>query len=235
MLSSLRFGSFLSYSPHGSTPPERTSVGIRYRIKQDGYLDLPGGAQVGALAYAVRRLRRDAPPRLLDLLGPDVVLVPVPGSAPLPPRRARPLWIARRLCEELLAAGFGARCEPLLARIRAVAKSSTASRERLPRPDLATHYLSLAVARRRGGAGAPGSAGARLTLVDDFVTRGTTLLAAASRLAEAFPDAEVRAFALVRTQFAADDPAGRQRFRAIVDPVYSSITLSPRGAWRRDP
>jgi hypoxanthine phosphoribosyltransferase len=36
-------------------------------------------------------------------------------------------------------------------------------------------------------------------LVDDVVTKGRTLLAAATRIHEAFPDAEVRAFALLRT------------------------------------
>jgi pyrimidine operon attenuation protein/uracil phosphoribosyltransferase len=39
----------------------------------------------------------------------------------------------------------------------------------------------------------------RLTLVDDVITRGRTLLAAAARLQEAFPCAEISAFALVRT------------------------------------
>lgn len=39
----------------------------------------------------------------------------------------------------------------------------------------------------------------RVTLIDDFVTRGATLLAAASRLQEALPGAEIRAFVLVRT------------------------------------
>ena len=36
-------------------------------------------------------------------------------------------------------------------------------------------------------------------LVDDVVTKGRTLLAAAARLHEAFPNADLRAFALVRT------------------------------------
>lgn len=38
-----------------------------------------------------------------------------------------------------------------------------------------------------------------IVLIDDVVTRGTTLLAAASRIAEVYPDAEVRAYACVRT------------------------------------
>jgi hypoxanthine phosphoribosyltransferase len=38
-----------------------------------------------------------------------------------------------------------------------------------------------------------------IILVDDVVTKGRTLLAAATRLHEAFPYARIRAFALLRT------------------------------------
>jgi adenine/guanine phosphoribosyltransferase-like PRPP-binding protein len=40
---------------------------------------------------------------------------------------------------------------------------------------------------------------ARFLLIDDVVTRGRTLLAAALRLHEAFPQARITAFALLRT------------------------------------
>ena len=39
----------------------------------------------------------------------------------------------------------------------------------------------------------------RILVVDDIVTKGATLLAGASRIAEAFPEADVHAFALIRT------------------------------------
>jgi hypoxanthine phosphoribosyltransferase len=39
----------------------------------------------------------------------------------------------------------------------------------------------------------------RLLLVDDIVTKGRTLFAAAGLLRHTFPDAEIRAFALART------------------------------------
>jgi adenine/guanine phosphoribosyltransferase-like PRPP-binding protein len=48
-------------------------------------------------------------------------------------------------------------------------------------------------------AAAPRSLTARLVLIDDVITRGRTLLAAAARLRSAYPHADVRAFALVRT------------------------------------
>jgi hypoxanthine phosphoribosyltransferase len=54
------------------------------------------------------------------------------------------------------------------------------------------HYESFAV---DSGTAAP----AEILLVDDVVTKGRTLLAAATRLQEAFPNARIRAFALLRT------------------------------------
>ena len=38
-----------------------------------------------------------------------------------------------------------------------------------------------------------------ITLVDDFVTQGKTLLGAASRLTEAYPGSRIRAFAFIRS------------------------------------
>ena len=38
-----------------------------------------------------------------------------------------------------------------------------------------------------------------MVLIDDVITKGRTLLAAAARLREAFPETEIRAFALLRT------------------------------------
>jgi adenine/guanine phosphoribosyltransferase-like PRPP-binding protein len=39
----------------------------------------------------------------------------------------------------------------------------------------------------------------RIVLVDDVITKGRTILAAAAKLQEALPNADIRAFALVRT------------------------------------
>ena len=45
---------------------------------------------------------------------------------------------------------------------------------------------------------------ARIVLIDDVVTQGSTNLADTTRVAEAFPKAEVRAFAVVRTMSGAE-------------------------------
>jgi hypothetical protein len=225
LLSSLAFGSFLAYSPHGKSAAELAATTVCRAIKRDGYLRRDQGEE-RAIPYAVRRLRACLTAALADLLAADVLLVPAPGSAPLLPRQPHALWVARRIGEELRAAGFGGRLEPLLLRRQAVAKSAFARRG--ARPGVQEHYDSFVVAPRAG------EPPARITLIDDVITRGATLLAGASRLAEAFPEATVRAFAMVRTQYPADREPDRQRFRAVVDPITATVTRSRYGAWRRD-
>jgi hypothetical protein len=69
----------------------------------------------------------------------------------------------------------------------------------------------------------------RITVVDDVVTKGATLLAAASLLAVAFPDAEIRAFALVRTMGLIPD------VDRILDPVLGWIRRTAGSGADRDP
>jgi orotate phosphoribosyltransferase-like protein len=65
-----------------------------------------------------------------------------------------------------------------------------------------------------------------LCLVDDVVTKGATLLAAATRLQEAYPKATVTAFALVRTLGFVDN------IDRIVEPALGAITLLADEAFR---
>jgi adenine/guanine phosphoribosyltransferase-like PRPP-binding protein len=69
----------------------------------------------------------------------------------------------------------------------------------------------------------------RITIVDDVVTKGATLLAAASLLANTFPNAEIRAFALVRTTGLVPD------VERIVDPVVGRIFQRAGGGADREP
>jgi predicted amidophosphoribosyltransferase len=90
----------------------------------------------------------------------------------------------------LVAEGLGQHVWPGIRRVRRVCKSATAAPG--SRPTVGNHYDSFAIE-------SASTAPCHLMLVDDVVTKGRTLLAAAARLQEAFPAAEIRAFALLRT------------------------------------
>ncbi len=129
------------------------------------------------------------------------------------------LWVPRRISEALVAAGLGASVVPCVERVTAVAKSASAAPGQ--RPTIATHIESMQVLIQ-----APA---ARITVIDDVVTRGATLFAAASLLASTFPLADVRAFALIRTRGLQAD------IEQVVDPTVGTITRNRWGDANRDP
>jgi pyrimidine operon attenuation protein/uracil phosphoribosyltransferase len=116
------------------------------------------------------------------------LLIPVPGCAP---RSARGIWVAEHLARALFVAGLGAGVWAGLRRDTAVCKSATAVGGK--RPTVAAHYASF------GLLAAPEQVPVSILLVDDVVTKGRTLLAAATRVREAFPETPIRAFTLLRT------------------------------------
>jgi hypothetical protein len=139
------------------------------------------------IKYAVRvRLQSESASLLTGFFLPDDVLVPVPRSCP----KTAGTWAAAELAHALVREGVGSLAWPGLRRICAVRKSATAAKGR--RPSVARHYSSF---RLEPSALRPQN----VVLIDDVITRGRTLLAAAARVREAIPGAQVRAFALLRT------------------------------------
>ena len=124
---------------------------------------------------------------LAGLFDRETYLVPMPGSS----ASHTGVWAAERLATALYGVGLGKAVWPCLRRRYAVRKSATALSG--DRPSVGQHVESLSVAMTL--AGPP----QRLVLIDDVITRGRTILAAAARLHEALPNADIRAFALVRT------------------------------------
>ncbi|HXP64261.1 MAG TPA: phosphoribosyltransferase [Steroidobacteraceae bacterium] len=180
MISTLAFASCYVYSPAGAGVISERSRLLRALLKE-------GNAHF-MLKYAVRvRQQTEDSSRLAGFFLSNDVLVPVPRCSP----RSRGTWVAAELAQALVRAGVGGVAWPGLRRIRAVRKSATAASG--ARPTVACHYDSFeveSVSFRAAG----------VMLVDDVVTRGRTLLAAAARLTEAFPGTPVRAFALLRTR-----------------------------------
>jgi phosphoribosylpyrophosphate synthetase len=100
----------------------------------------------------------------------------------------------------------------LLERIKPVPKSSMVPPELRPPPT--DHYESMKVKKHE----LPSQ---KLLLVDDIITRGHTFLGAAWRLQEAFPRAEIIAFAAMRTV------SNEFEFRGLIDPVIGQIVYRP--------
>ena len=66
-----------------------------------------------------------------------------------------------------------------------------------------------------------------IVLVDDFITKGRTMIAACSRVSESFPDHDVRAFTIFRTRGFVD-------VEAIIEPFEGTISFNGDDANRGD-
>lgn len=180
MIRAIDYASCYVYSPTGTGVVCERSRLLRALLK--------AGDASFMLKYASRvRQQAENSPHLTGFFRADDVLVPVPGSTP---HIAGRLWAAEHLAAALLEAGLGGAAWCGLHRIRAVRKSATAGPG--SRPTVSVHYESFVLED-------PPKALERIVLIDDVVTKGRTLLAAASRVQETLPGSKIRAFALLRT------------------------------------
>lgn len=238
-LERLRFAALYAYSPHGRGELAVCSRALRVRLKSG---DPPCIAR-----YAARVCEQWRAGRLPgSLFGPDVLLVPMPAST------VSKRYVSQRLALALYRRGLAGGLWSGLRRTRSVQKSALAWIGE--RPSVHEHYASFALASsgasmcsrqmaRRGSlpcrasvlppgqailspGRVPGLAPTRLLIVDDVITKGRTLLAAAWRLRESFPDVEIGAFALAHT-------VGRGRdIERLVDPLEGEICWTGADARR---
>ena len=131
---------------------------------------------------------------LKQVLGPDVILVPVPGHAPVPPGARLHNWPSRDIALALCSGGLGSSVITAISRQVMVQKSAFAAPGERPTPK--THFESMGFQPDFILQGAR-----RITLIDDIVTKGSTMLAAASRIAVSCGGASVRGFAVMRTEW----------------------------------
>jgi hypothetical protein len=177
---SLSFASVYVYAPRGDGFVSAAARVLCKRVKASDPQWLP--------RYAGQVVELCARERQFANLFARAWLVPVPGCAPACTR----LTAACQLAVALHELGLGQGVWPGIQRRTAVTRSATAMLGE--RPTVRQHYESFAVAA------APRRAAlARIVLVDDVITKGRTLFAAAARLRCAFPHADIRAVALVRT------------------------------------
>ncbi len=180
MIRSVSFGSCYVYSPAGHCAvSQRSRLMCRFLKAGDAEFLSRYAARVRHEVLDHRRFR--------GYFDAETLLIPVPGCVPRAPGGAS---AAERLAAALVDAGLGGGLWCGLKRVCSVRKSATAPG--FTRPTAATHYASFVVE-------ACGRSPERILLVDDVVTKGRTLIAAATRVHEAFPQAQIRAFALLRT------------------------------------
>jgi predicted amidophosphoribosyltransferase len=206
-LSALTFASCYIYSPRATGPLAEASRELCKQVKSSDPLWLPRYA-----GFVYRSSLRDR--QLAELFASNTLLVPVPGSRP----DAAP-WAAFRLAVALSRVGFALRIWPGLWRRYAVTKSATAPSA--ARPNVHQHYDSFAVERALVPI-------RRILLIDDVITKGRTLLAAAARLRAELPYTDIRAFALIRTQ------GFVHRIEHLVEPCHGLIRWAGGDA-RREP
>jgi len=176
----VEFAASYVYSPAGLCATSERSRLLRTLLK--------AGDQELILRCAWRVHQQAAElPLFAGLFTPRDVLIPVPRSTPHMPGST---WVAEHLATALVREGLAQRTWTGLRRIRPVRKSATAIAGR--RPTVLSHYDSFAIDDSF-------EAPEHIILVDDVVSKGRTLLAAATRVQEVLPHARIRAFAMVRT------------------------------------
>jgi len=210
-IAQIDFGSFLTYSPYGETDVEKRSRTARTNLKRDEHINIGSNHPLMSdyLAELIKKKLDTLP--FASFFNKDSILIPAPSSSLL---KSDSLWVPERLANALVKTGLGKDTKSCLQRVRAVAKSSKVSSEN--RPKVIDHYNSLVVQKILGEP-------KEILVIDDIVTRGSTLLGAVNRLADAFPNARIRGFAFMRTI------TNSNEFESIIKPCTGKIILREDG------
>lgn len=174
------YATFANYSPRG-----RQELSERSRI-------LCGQIKNGnraTILNAIPVFKSNNCSVLEPFLNSDRVLVPVPRSSPLVEGA---LWPTKTISEVLVSEGFGKSINSMVERVLAVKKSSLQTGAD-NRPSCEDHYNSLRVVPEI-------ITPTKITLIDDVISLGRTTYSCAWRLREAYPECDIKIFAMMRTR-----------------------------------
>ncbi len=209
-VSKLNYCSLLSYCPHSTTQEGEKAKKVMRAIKNDWHLGCRRFGEILASECIAKILKTDWGTFFRDFFGEDRILIPVPRSSPI---QRGALWPSFRIAQAMEQQSLG-RVRNLIERMRPVPKSSLAPPDQRPTPT--NHYESMAVTSKLSI-----SPQTKIILVDDIITRGHTFMGAAWCLKKVFPEAEIRAFAAMRTV------SNEMEFKGVIDPVRGQITYRP--------
>ena len=217
LLSTLEYAAYLSYTPRGTTKEAEQSQRIMSFLKQETTVSTKDMKNIQMSEVIARNLKKEIENLpFTNFFGEDVSLVPVPKSSLM---KLGTLWVPQRLVQALCKVNLGKEFNCLI-RTQPVNKSAYARGADRPKP--IDHYKTIDVQK---GLEIPKI----ILLVDDVITRGATVLGAASRLREAFPNVSIRAFAVLRTV------SNQEEFSGINSPRIGNINLMPDGSTQRYP
>ncbi|MCL2135703.1 MAG: phosphoribosyltransferase [Candidatus Bathyarchaeota archaeon] len=215
-ISTVNYGSLLSYTPRGKTQKEIDSKIFRHNLKAGRYVRNDTVSMPDWIADLMKRNMEKLP--FADFFQSNTVLVPVPKSAPMKDK-ANTLWVPKDVAYALVAQGLGKEVISCLVRTKPV-KTAHLGMMGAERPKAIDHYNSVTV---QGTLSKTES----IVLIDDFVTRGATFLGCANRLIEVFPKCKINAFAVMRTISYSPD------FKNVYSPCIGTVNLCGEETFRR--
>jgi len=209
-ISEVKFGSLLTYTPRGKLTEHFGSRTVMINLKNDEVLQ-SGNLMSSTIAQTIKSEIKNYP--FSDYFNKDIILIPIPKSS-LPQKDE--LWVPQRIASALANNGLG-RNEACLYRSIALPKSSTSLAS--DRPKALQHYNSMKVKKLLFDP-------KEIVLIDDVITRGATALGAVNKLADVFPNARIRVFAVMRTISNPD------KFSKIIQPCIGTISLVGEDTFR---
>jgi len=204
-LSEIEFGSYLSYSPWGKSEIALRSRTVRSQLKGDEHIKSRNIPISTLIAENIKKNFKELP--FANFFKENTILVPTPNSSL---RKSDSLWVPQRLTRALVNAGLGKDFVECLSRITPIRKASTSPSSERPKAE--EHYETMGISKTLDEHD-------EILLVDDIVTRGATMLGAANKLADEFPNANIRVFAAMRTI------TNPNEFAHIIDPCAGTIEL----------
>jgi hypothetical protein len=217
-ITQLEFGSYLTYASHGDSAKILESQEFMRVLKRDGFVRHPPNPPTAISERIAQRIKQNmAELPFYSFFRPNSILVPTPKSSLMMPNT---LWIPERIAAAMVKAGIGKAVATCLVRNTPVRKAAYS--QPCDRPTAQQHYESMSVQGHI-------SERDEILLVDDIITRGSTLIGSANRLALAFPHCRIRAFGAMRTISNPDE------FENIIAPCIGTIELSQTGDTFRRP